>query len=57
MNEAEKKIKEQEYSNCCAKLGDLIITQQIIAFDIENVTTKCKELLREIKDAKSPQGA
>ena len=42
--------KKQEYSNYCAKLGDLIITKQIIEFDIEQVTLKAKATLKEIKD-------
>jgi hypothetical protein len=46
MTEDEKKT--QEYSNLCSKLGDLIITKQIIEFDIEQFTIKAKQVLKEI---------
>ena len=51
MTEDEKKQKEQEYTNLCAKLGDLFLTRDLLELDLQATREKAKNIILEIKHA------
>ena len=51
MTEDEKKQKEQEYTNLCAKLGDLFLTRDLLELDLQATREKAKNIILEIKPA------
>ena len=49
MTEEDKKSKLQEYTNTCAKIGDLSLVIDVATNDLNNFKQKAQELLKELK--------
>lgn len=55
MTEDEKTAKMNEYTQVCAKIGDLETTKEFIEFDLMELKAEARQILKEFRNVQKQE--